>query len=338
MCGVAASEGNFSAAELVRRLREVQLDEVVSHRKLILPQLSAPGVNAFEVTRLSGFHVVYGPVYARDIPRFLAAGNTASPEMRRIHFRWHERLAVAPLELVIHFRRVLLTGVALAFLSGVTSSGFSLAQTWTRGGPILLLWMTLYVLAGFLGPLLLPWLPARAFAIKGAWLGAALAAFSMLMIPSGWPFLRLVAWLILVVAGASFLLLNFTGSTTFTSPSGVRCEVRVALPAQSDLRHGRWQDGNPYEIPVGSDQPSTRHGYVAPAAAYAKRCARTACFLSRREKLGCAEAIINGLLTGKETCCDGSETGPGFCGRIERGGCGAGSGCGPSSAGCGPRR
>ena len=229
----AASEGNFSAAELARRLRETQLDEVVSHRKLILPQLSATGVNAFEVTRLSGFHVVYGPVYARDIPRFLAAGNIASPEMRRIHFRWHERLAVAPLELVIHFRRMLLTGVALAFLSGVTSSGFSLAQTWTRGGPILLLWTTLYVLAGFLGPLLLPWLPARAFAVKGAWLGAALAAFSMLMIPSGWPFLRLAAWLILVVAGASFLLLNFTGSTTFTSPSGVRREVRVALPAQA---------------------------------------------------------------------------------------------------------
>ena len=142
----AASEGNFSAAELVRRLREVQLDEVVSHRKLILPQLSAPGVNAFEVTRLSGFHVVYGPVYARDIPRFLAAGNTASPEMRRIHFRWHERLAVAPLELVIHFRRMLLTGVALAFLSGVTSSGFSPAivilvaraegRGWIDGGKV----------------------------------------------------------------------------------------------------------------------------------------------------------------------------------------------------------
>ena len=229
----AAGKGTFSATELVQRLREVQLDQVVSHRRLILPQLSAPGVNAFEVTRMSGFHVVYGPVYARDLPRFLAAGCTASPEMRRVHFRWHERLAVAPLELVVHFKRMLLAGLALAALSGVTPSGFSLPQLWTRGGPVLLLWMAIYVLAGFLGPLLLPYLPARAFAIKGAWLGTALAATSLLVVPAGWSVARLAAWMFLVIAGASFLLLNFTGSTTFTSPSGVRREVRFALPVQA---------------------------------------------------------------------------------------------------------
>ncbi|HBA82703.1 MAG TPA: acetyl-CoA synthase subunit gamma [Verrucomicrobia bacterium] len=231
----AAGKGTFSTAEVVQRIREVQLDQVVSHRQLILPQLSAPGVNAFEVTRLSGFHVVYGPVYARDLPGFLAAGNTASPEMRRVHFRWHERLAVAPLELVIHFKRMLLAGLALALLSGLSPAGFSFTQAAARGGPVLLLWLAVYVLAGLLGPLLLPWLPARAFAIKGAWLGAALAAMSMLVIPSAWTMLRLTAWLILVIAGASFLLLNFTGATTFTSPSGVRREVRVALPAQAAL-------------------------------------------------------------------------------------------------------
>ena len=44
--------------------------------------------------------------------------------------------------------------------------------------------------------------------------------------------LRTAAWILLLTAGASHLLLKFTGSTTFTSPSGVRREVRVALPAQ----------------------------------------------------------------------------------------------------------
>jgi hypothetical protein len=231
----AAGKGTFSAAEVVRQLRGAQLEEVVSHRTLILPQLSAPGVNAFEVTKQSGFRVEYGPVYARDIPRFLAAGHVASPDMRRVHFRWHERLAVAPLELVALFRRMLLAGLALAFLSGLSPSGFSPALAWTRGVPILLLWMILYVLASLLGPLLLPWLPARAFAIKGAWLGAALAGSSLLTAPFDWSLLRSTAWLVLVIAGCSFMLLNFTGATTFTSPSGVRREVRMALPAQAVL-------------------------------------------------------------------------------------------------------
>lgn len=229
----AAGEGNFSTEELVRRLRDVQLDQVVSHRNLILPQLAAPGVNAFEATKLSGFRVVYGPVYARDLPRFLAAGCTATTDMRRVHFRWHERLAVAPLELVIHFKRALLAGLALALLAGISPAGFSWSRMTSLGGLALALWVAAYVLAGLLGPLLLPWLPMRAFALKGAALGAALAAAGLATFGASWPFLRMAAWLLLVATGTSFLLLNFTGCTTFTSPSGVRREVRWALPAQS---------------------------------------------------------------------------------------------------------
>ena len=40
------------------------------------------------------------------------------------------------------------------------------------------------------------------------------------------------AWLVLVPAMTSFLLMNFTGASTFTSLSGVLREMRVAVPAQ----------------------------------------------------------------------------------------------------------
>jgi hypothetical protein len=228
----AAGKGTFSTAELVRRVRAVQLDRVVTHRYVILPQLCAPGVDAAQASRECGFRIAFGPVYACDIPRFLKDGDDLPPECRRVRFAWRDRLAVAPLELVVHGKGMLAVGLALALLMGVGPHGVALSAVPARGLPVLGLWLATYALAGFLGPLLLPWLPMQAFSIKGAFLGVALALGGGLFFCAGWTTLRLAAWLLLIGAGASFLLLNFTGCTTFTSPSGVRREVRVALPAQ----------------------------------------------------------------------------------------------------------
>lgn len=228
----AASKGTFGTDELLRRIRSSGLEKRVAHRRLILPQLGAPGVAAHEVKRQSGFTVVYGPVRATDIPAFLSAGLQADPAMRRVRFDWRSRLDVAPLELVVHFRRVLLVGLVLAVLAGVSGQGFSWPAVWQRGGAAWTLWLATYLATGLLGPLLLPWLPTRVFSIKGAVLGLVLGACGLWAVGEDWSLLRSAAWLLLVTAGASHLLLNFTGSTTFTSPSGVRREVRAALPAQ----------------------------------------------------------------------------------------------------------
>ena len=228
----AAGKGTFGTDELIRRIRASGLESRVTHRRLILPQLGASGVAAHEVKKQSGFTVVYGPVDAADIPAFLNAGMKATEAMRRVRFGWRDRLAVAPLELVIHFNRMLLVGVLIVLLGGVSGWNFSGSTAWQRGGPALALWIGSYLCAGFLGPLLLPWLPTRVFSIKGAALGLALGAGGLWAAGPDWVPLRSTAWLLLVTAGASHLLLNFTGSTTFTSPSGVRREVRAALPAQ----------------------------------------------------------------------------------------------------------
>ena len=228
----AAGKGTFGTAELVRRVRAVPLDRVVTHRRVILPQLCAPGVDAAQAGRECGFRIDFGPVYARDIPRFLKEGDELPPACRRVLFAWRDRLAVAPLELVVHGKGMLAIGLALTLLTGIGPHGFALSAVPARGVPVLGLWLMTYVLAGFLGPLLLPWLPMRAFSVKGACLGVALALGGGLFCGASWTSLRLAAWLLLVGAGASFLLLNFTGCTTFTSPSGVRREVRVALPVQ----------------------------------------------------------------------------------------------------------
>jgi hypothetical protein len=79
-------------------------------------------------------------------------------------------------------------------------------------------------------PILLPWIPGRAFAVKGAVTGAAAVGLLAVLMPDLG--LRGAAWTLFVVAISSFLGMNFTGSSTYTSLSGVRREMNMAVPAQ----------------------------------------------------------------------------------------------------------
>ncbi len=90
----AAGKGTFGTEEIIHRIEVARLSEVVGHRRIIVPQLGAPGVAAHEVTRRSSFHVIYGPVRARDIPEFLDSGMKTSREMRRVRFNIGDRMAL----------------------------------------------------------------------------------------------------------------------------------------------------------------------------------------------------------------------------------------------------
>ena len=101
----AAGEGTFGTDELVDRIQASRLDEVVSHRRLIVPQLGATGVAAFEVKKYSGFTVKYGPVMVRDLPLFLEKGCKATPEMRIKRFPIQERLVLVPVEIMLALKQ-----------------------------------------------------------------------------------------------------------------------------------------------------------------------------------------------------------------------------------------
>ena len=72
---------------------------MVSHRKIILPQLGAPGVAAHQIKQFTGFKVHYGPVRAADLPAYLDAGLKATKEMRIMTFPLKERAVLIPIEL-----------------------------------------------------------------------------------------------------------------------------------------------------------------------------------------------------------------------------------------------
>ena len=228
----AAGKGTFGTDELVHRVQATGLERVVTHRTLIVPQLGAPGVAAHVVTQACGFRVTYGPVRAEDLPAFLDAGSKATPAMRRVRFGVADRAVLVPVELVLGTRNALLLAAALLLLGGLGRDLYSLAGVRAVGLPSAALLLAAFALSATLGPLLLPWLPGRAFAIKGAALGAALALAVPFAVPSLGA-LHLAAWGLLVPAVASFTLLNFTGATPYTSLSGVLLEMRRALPLQA---------------------------------------------------------------------------------------------------------
>lgn len=232
----AAGKGTFGTGEIVRRSEAAQLGKIVTHRTLVAPQLGAPGVSAHEVQQRSGFRLRYGPVRAEDIPTYLDAGMEATSEMRQVRFPFGDRIALAPMELVGWAKYALLVVAAIFLLAGLGPGIYSLSRVASDGLRYAILFLGAYLAGAVLTPALLPWLPGRAFSHKGAWAGLV---FALPLEIYAWvrpglfeDWLSAVAWLLIIPAVASFLGMNFTGSSTYTSLSGVRREMRIAVPIQ----------------------------------------------------------------------------------------------------------
>jgi acetyl-CoA decarbonylase/synthase complex subunit gamma len=220
----AAGKGTFGTDEVVAQISTTNLAALVSHRQLILPLLGAPGVAAHIVAKESGFTVCYGPIRAADLPAYLDNNRIITPAMRELTFTLYERLILLPVE-IIH---ALPGGVVsssglflLGFLSGGSATGSRLTLAYLGA-----------LLSGLvLGPLLLPWLPGRSFALKGASVGLLWALLCYLLWEgSNWRLAPTLALFLALPAISAFYTLSFTGCTPFTSPQGVRKELRLALP------------------------------------------------------------------------------------------------------------
>jgi hypothetical protein len=219
----AAGKGTFGTEELIRRIKSVNLFSLMKNRTLILPQLGAPGVAAHIVTAQTGFKVIYGPVRAADLPQFLANGLKTDPVMRTVTFTLKERLAVIPVELVQSWKMAFAALVYCIILRLVSGN--------------LLSWSTIseflpYIAAILIGctvvPALLPFVPGKSFALKG-WLTGIVATFVFTWLY--WHGMtNTIAYLLILPAISAYLSLNFTGCSTYTSLSGVKKEMKVALP------------------------------------------------------------------------------------------------------------
>lgn len=232
----AAGKGIFGTDELIRRSEVCGLVNVVSHRKLILPQLAGPGVAAHNVKKSSGFKVIYGPIRAIDLPAFLDTGFKATPEMRRKTFNTWERVVLIPVELVSVLKWSFVILPVFFLLGGLgepagfwsNASHYGLYAVFNLLGAL--------VAGAVLTPFLLPWLPCRAFALKGLIMGFItvlfFTAFRTGFLNTWSDRFEIMSWFFMTPAIAAYLAMNFTGASTYTSLSGVKKEMQWAVPME----------------------------------------------------------------------------------------------------------
>ena len=230
----AAGKGTFSTATLIRQIEESQLDRIVRHRRVIVPQLGATGVSARAVKKQSGFKVVYGPIRATDISAFLRNGFVADSNMRTVTFTMMERLILSPIELQTALKPALISAVIIFMLSGIGPGVFSVASAWSRGAIAILALVIGIVSGAVLTPALLPFIPVREFSLKGIITGLGTSLVFLIALPAA-----VISWkagialLLFMTTVSSVMAMNYTGTTPFTSPSGVEKEMKRYIPVQA---------------------------------------------------------------------------------------------------------
>lgn len=187
----AAAGGHLGTHQVVTALKTSGIEGRTRQRRAILPQLAATGVQVREVTRRCGWKLRFGPVYAEDLPAYLAQGAKKSESMRHVRFGLRERLEMA---------------VSWAAPSGLVLGIGALLLRPAWAGP-LALWAVALAVAVFL---LYDSLPEP----RRLWLGAGATALSLggvAMVGGGSAALWAAA---LASVGLSALLTyDYTGST-----------------------------------------------------------------------------------------------------------------------------
>lgn len=222
----AAGKGTFGTEELIRRIEASGLTGVVEHRTLILPQLGAVGVSAHEVQKRSGFKVFYGPVRAKDVPAYLNNGMQADKEMRTVQFNFIDRTVLTPVEIVGAIKPSLIIFGLMFLLNLIGITKFTGTDVYSYIGAI--------IFGCVLTPMLLPWIPVKAFSLKGWLLGllwaSAVVAFNGFFHDNDHDILTGIAYLLVLPSISAYGALNFTGCSTYTSYSGVIKEMKTAIP------------------------------------------------------------------------------------------------------------
>lgn len=225
----AAGKGTFGTEELIRRAKETDIKSRINHRRLIVPQLGAVGVAAHEVRKGTGLKVHYGPVFASDIKAYIEAGYEADKVMRKITFGWLDRLVLAPMEMRPAMKHFFSYTAIIMLFFGLGSKGIDFGDALSKGLPFVFTGLASLLAGSLITPVLLPYIPFRAFTIKG-WLAGMVATLICIRLMGDMALTLMIFSLIFFPLVSSYLALQFTGSTTYTNMSGVNKELKFSLP------------------------------------------------------------------------------------------------------------
>jgi hypothetical protein len=259
----AAGKGTFGTKELVNRIRLAKLEKIVTHKRIIVPQLGAVGISAHAVKKMTatfqegslvtnpapasenkvnlplgslttghGFNVLYGPVKAQHIREYINNKYITTREMRKVTFTFAERARLIPVDFVYGKYKLLIAFALFFVLSGLNRNGISFHLAVDRGLSAILYIFLAYIAGIVITPLALPYIPGRSFAFKGFISGMLVFLLLMFFNDQSNNYFETLSWFLIISGISSFLAMNFTGSSTYTSLSGVKKEMKIAIPFQ----------------------------------------------------------------------------------------------------------
>ena len=220
----AAGKGTFSTREIIYRISKMGIKKNLKKSKIILPQLGAPSVEPHVIKKMIGVSVIYGPIRSSDIKEFLKNDMKATSEMRKVTFSFYERMILTPLEFISGMKICIVLGAFIALL--LAFKGLLRGQDfWNIMIPSLI-----GITSGsVVFPAVIPFIPLKSFSAGGGILGAIGLSIYWLIsgksIYLGSAFFT-AGYFILLIVIASYISFNFTGCTSFTSPSGVKHEAK----------------------------------------------------------------------------------------------------------------
>ena len=92
-CGACGDD--FNTDSVISIIKTSGINEHVNHRKLIVPQLSASGIDPLIVKKELGWDVIFGPVYAKNIKSYIKHDFEKTEQMREVKFTISKRIEIA---------------------------------------------------------------------------------------------------------------------------------------------------------------------------------------------------------------------------------------------------
>jgi ferredoxin len=91
----ASTGGLLTNHDVISVLKVSGIEGLLDHRDLIMPGLAATGVESKVIKKKTGWKVIWGPVYAKDIPAFIKNKLQGTPQMRETSFSPMQRIEMA---------------------------------------------------------------------------------------------------------------------------------------------------------------------------------------------------------------------------------------------------
>lgn len=91
----AAGGGHFTHHDVISAIITSEINDKVSTRTMILPQLGATGIERRKITESTEWKTIWGPARLEDLQSFLRQHHVAPPDQRYMRFPFWERMEMA---------------------------------------------------------------------------------------------------------------------------------------------------------------------------------------------------------------------------------------------------